>query len=109
MGILNTLPYKISNMKLIFLGDYNFYCRLFINDALIELTIPILLIQWFDAPQLKSNFKTAEKPTPPDVTFLDLNKPCKNGLEWLQEIRNSLKIKVILSINFLHQPQQSRI
>ena len=35
------------------------------------------------------------KQTPPDIIFLDINMPCKNGQECLREIRQNKKLKEI--------------
>ena len=73
-------------------------CELF-QDAVKKLSIPIKLSILENGVAL---MKTLEKTVPPspDVIFLDLNMPLKNGYEALIEIRNIPKLKDIPIVIF---------
>jgi len=87
-------------MKYIFLADDDADDRMFFEDALKQVTIPTQLTLSKDGLELMSNLETVIEPPPPDVIFLDLNMPRKNGLQCLEEIRNTPKIKDIPTVIF---------
>jgi len=87
-------------MKIIFLADDDADDRKFFEDALKKVTIPTNLTLASDGLELMSNLETVIEPPPPDIIFLDLNMPRKNGFECLEEIRNSPKFKDIPIVIF---------
>jgi CheY-like chemotaxis protein len=80
--------------KTIFLADDDADDREFFSDALEQSALQAQLTTIKDGVQL---MKTLDEtvPPPPDVIFLDLNMPRKNGFECLQEIRKTEKLKGI--------------
>ena len=87
-------------MKIIFLADDDADDRKFFEDALKQVTIPTNLTFASDGLELMSNLETVIEPPPPDIIFLDLNMPLKNGFECLEEIRNTPKLKAIPIVIF---------
>ena len=87
-------------MKNIFLADDDADDRIFFEDALKQVTIPTQLTLSSDGLELMSNLETVIEPPPPDVIFLDLNMPRKNGFQCLEEIRNTPKLKDIPIVIF---------
>jgi CheY-like chemotaxis protein len=83
-------------MKNIFLADDDADDRMFFEDALNQLPIPIQLTLSNDGLELMSNLETVV----PDVIFLDLNMPRKNGFQCLEEIRNTPSLKDIPIVIF---------
>ena len=83
-------------MKNIFLADDDADDRMFFEDALNQLPIPTQLTLSNDGLELMSNLETVV----PDVIFLDLNMPRKNGFQCLEEIRNTTKLKDIPIVIF---------
>ena len=87
-------------MKKIFLADDDDDDRMFFEDALKKVSIPTQLTLSNDGLELMSHLETVIKPPPPDVIFLDLNMPRKNGFQCLEEIRNTPKLKDIPIVIF---------
>ena len=71
--------------------------RYFFGKALKELSIPSTLTTVEDGEKLMDYLSENSKQLP-DVLFLDLNMPCKNGAECLTEIKNDQQLK--------HLPEQ---
>ena len=65
---------------------------LFFKKALEELQLSTHLITFHDGEQLM-NFLSENSEHLPDVLFLDLSMPRKNGLECLSEIKQNKKLK----------------
>lgn len=86
-------------MKNIFLADDDSDDRELFQDALQEMGIKTQLTISEDGAVL---MKTLDEtvPPPPDVIFLDLNMPRKNGYECLSEIRSTPKLKDIMVVIF---------
>ena len=91
---------NLDKMKNIFLAEDDADDRMFFEDALKEVTIPTHLTLANDGLELMSNLETVIEPPPPDVIFLDLNMPRKNGFQCLEEIRNTPKLKDIPVVIF---------
>jgi len=91
---------NLDKMKNIFLADDDTDDRMFFEDALKKVTIPTHLTLANDGLELMSNLETVIEPPPPDVIFLDLNMPRKNGFQCLEEIRNTSKLKDIPIVIF---------
>jgi len=83
-------------MKNIFLAEDDADDRMFFEDALKQLPTPTQLTLSNDGLELISNLKSVI----PDVIFLDLNMPLKNGFQCLEEIRNTPRLKDIPIIIF---------
>lgn len=73
-------------------------CELF-QDALKEISIQTKLSILENGVELMATLEETVPP-PPDVIFLDLNMPLKNGYEALIEIRNTPKLKNIPIVIF---------
>ena len=69
--------------------------RMLFEDALKELRIPTQLTLANDGLELMSQLEILPTHPPPQVIFLDLNMPRKNGFECLKEIRQTPKMKDI--------------
>jgi CheY-like chemotaxis protein len=89
---------NLDKIKNIFLADDDADDRMFFEDALKKVTIPTQLTLSNDGLELMSNLETVIEP--PDVIFLDLNMPRKNGFQCLEEIRNTPKLKDIPIVIF---------
>lgn len=87
-------------MKIIFLADDDADDRMLFEDALKQVTIPTQLTLSNDGLELMSNLERVIQPPPPDVIFLDLNMPRKDGFQCLTEIRNTPKLKDIPIVIF---------
>jgi len=82
-------------------------CELF-QDALKELSIQTqLTISENGVVLMKTLDDTV--PPPPDIIFLDLNMPLKNGYECLTEIRYTPKLKDIMVVIFSTTDNQTAI
>jgi len=91
---------NLEKMKIIFLADDDADDRKFFEDALKKVTIPTNLTLASDGLELMSNLEIVIEPPPPDIIFLDLNMPRKNGFQCLEEIRNTPKLKDIPIVIF---------
>ena len=78
----------------ILLADDDESDRLLFKDAFKELKLKLVIHTVNDGIQLM-DYVTKNEDALPDVIFLDLNMPRKNGLECLKEIRNNPKCKKI--------------
>jgi len=85
MKIHKDLPSTLRNIKIL-LADDDRDDRFFFKEALSELPFSTLLNTFEDGEQLL-NYLTENIDNLPDVLFLDLNMPCKNGSESLTEIK----------------------
>lgn len=99
---------RVDSEKLIFLADDDGDDCLLFEDALKELGLKTHLTTANDGLQLMEILdKTV--PPPPDVIFLDLNMPCKNGFECLDEIKQSPKLRCIPIVIFSTSAQSDTI
>jgi len=76
---------QYKNIKLILLADDDADDCMFFENAIEELSIPAKIVTVHDgeaAMEWLANTKVF-----PDVIFLDINMPCKNGAECLEEIK----------------------
>jgi CheY-like chemotaxis protein len=80
------------------LADDDLDDNTFFKDALAELPVNAILETVIDGVELMHYLTT--KNSLPDVLFLDLNMPRKNGFECLTEIRNHDKLKALPVIIF---------
>ena len=90
-----------ARIKHIFIADDDVDDCIFFEEALLELNIPNELTITNDGVGLmtKLNEIVTEAP-PPDVIFLELNMPRKNGYECLEEIRQNPRLKKIPVVVF---------
>ena len=89
---------NILNTK-IFIADDDADDRDMFEDALVEISSEIKLNQAKDGKELMDMLEELVPPIP-DVIFLDLNMPLKNGFECLEEIRNTDKLRKIPIVIF---------
>jgi CheY-like chemotaxis protein len=84
--------------RIIYLADDDEDDRVLFLDALQDLNLSVGLLQASDGQQLLNALYDAEHL--PEVIFLDINMPGKNGFDCLTEIRNAQgdlkKVKVIM-------------
>lgn len=79
----------------ILLADDDECDRLIFTDAFDEMIIKHI-VQTVDNGMQLIELLTKKDAILPDIIFLDLNMPLKNGLECLKEIRNNDKFKEIM-------------
>lgn len=91
---------NLDKVKIIYLADDDADDRMFFEDALKKISIPTQLTFANDGLELMSNLETVTEPPPPDVIFLDLNMPRKDGFQCLEEIRKTDKLKNIPIVIF---------
>jgi CheY-like chemotaxis protein len=72
---------------------------IFFRDALDDLPVEINLATVNDGVELM-NFLRKNSPETPDLLFLDLNMPRKNGFECLTELKSNSQLKNIPVIIF---------
>jgi CheY-like chemotaxis protein len=94
--------------KYIFLADDDADDRLLFEDALRELNSKTRLTIAQDGVELL-DILNETVPPPPDVIFLDLNMPRKNGFECLEEIKQKHKLKDIPVVILSTSSQESTI
>lgn len=87
------------HMKTILLAEDDADDRMFFEDVLKEVSAETNLLVADDGVELMSVLDESVPP-PPDLIFLDLNMPRKNGFECLREIRQTDKLKAIPVIIF---------
>jgi CheY-like chemotaxis protein len=80
----------------------------FFKDALRELPLFANLTTVYDGEQLMT-LLTKDTDKLPDVLFLDLNMPRKNGFECLEEIKRNEKLKLLRVIVFSTSFDQDRV
>jgi len=97
---IKTYPQPMTFKQLnILLADDDTDDCIFFKQALHELILPTFLTAVHDGEQLMQ-FLTDEKNELPNILFLDLNMPRKNGFECLSEIKLSEKLKLLPVIVF---------
>lgn len=83
----------MSNKVLqILLADDDEDDRLFFKEALEDIKIKSVVTMVNDGIELM-DYLTQPNNLRPDVVFLDLNMPRKNGIQCLEEIRNNKELK----------------
>ncbi len=83
-----------TNGRYIFLADDDVDDRVLFEDALREVCKETVLATATDGQEMMNKLQ-ATVPPEPDVIFLDLNMPVKNGFECLEEIKSATKLKNI--------------
>lgn len=99
---------KLNGEKSIFLADDDGDDCLLFEDALREIDLQTRLTIASDGMELMHILKKTDSPFP-DVIFLDLNMPCKNGFECLQEIKRSPALREIPIVIFSTSAQPDTI
>ncbi len=97
------------HMKNIFLAEDDADDRMFFEDALNAINISSQLTLSNNGLELMKNLETLTAHPPPDVIFLDLNMPLKNGIECLKEIRETPKLKDIPIVVFSTTASESMV
>ena len=92
----------------ILLADDDMDDCFFFEKALEELQLSAHLTIVRDGQQLM-NYLSENSKNLPDVLFLDLNMPCKNGFECLCEIKEHESLKVIPVVMFSTSYPQDQI
>ncbi len=91
----------------IFLAEDDPDDRYFFEDAFKKAAIPGKVTVVEDGQKLTSLLAKVGSPPPPDIIFLDINMPRKNGKECLREIRDNDKFDgtpvVIFSTSNFHK------
>ena len=93
--------------KHIFLADDDDDDRLLFNDVLKELPANVKLTVARDGEHLMTLLKEVKEL--PDILFLDLNMPLKNGFECLEEIKHNPRFLELPVIIFSTSSQPSAI
>ena len=83
----------------IFLADDDEDDRFIFKEALKEIQVPTSLFTANDGEQLMAALNTLTGNLP-DVLFLDLNMPRKNGFQCLREIRQNKNLRSLRTIIF---------
>lgn len=84
----------------ILLADDDSDDRSFFQEALVQAAIPAKLTMVEDGKQLTDFLAGITNPPPPDIIFLDINMPLKNGKICLREIRNDKKFNSVPVVMF---------
>ena len=92
----------------VLLADDDADDRMFFQDAIEEIELKINLVTVKDGQELMS-FLERDAIMIPQVLFLDLNMPFKNGLQCLQEIRSNGNFNDICIILYSTTARQSDI
>lgn len=99
------MPFLHLSSYHILLADDDLDDCLFFKEALEELELPAKLTTVHNGEQLMQWLQTCEQL--PNILFLDLNMPRKNGFACLKEIKSSPSLKelpvTILSTAFEHE------
>ena len=84
----------------ILLADDDADDRSFFHQALTESHIPAKLTTVEDGQQLTHFLSGVAEPPPPDIIFLDINMPFKNGKSCLLEIRQETKFDSVVVVMY---------
>jgi CheY-like chemotaxis protein len=98
---------KQNSQRYIYLADDDEDDRELFVDAIREVDPSVILTQAEDGMQLMEILSTIKDPIP-EILFLDINMPGKNGFECLEEIRKqegSLKQINIIILSTSNDPQ----
>ena len=97
---------EVKQLNILLADDDTDDC-LFFKKALEELQLSTHLITVHDGEQLM-NFLSENSEHLPDVLFLDLSMPRKNGFECLSEIKENKKLKDLSVVMFSTSFPQDR-
>ena len=82
---------SLQKLNVVLADDDNDDC-LFFKEALDDLKLPVQLTIVHDGEELM-NYLSENSKNLPDILFLDLSMPRKNGLECLSEIKQNKDLK----------------
>jgi CheY-like chemotaxis protein len=88
-----------QHYNLLLADDDNDDCDFF-REALDELSLPVTLVTVNDGVELMEFLEGKSLEDLPDIIFLDMNMPRKNGLECLTEIKRLEELKNLNVIIF---------
>lgn len=88
-----------QNYNLLLADDDEDDCAFF-KEALDELLLPVSLVTVNDGVQLMDFLSDKSAENLPDILFLDLNMPRKNGFECLTEIKKIVSLQQLPVIIF---------
>ena len=89
----------VVNITKILLADDDEDDQFMFLEALKEIELPTKLVTANDGDQLMAALRTSTGNLP-DVVFLDLNMPRKNGFQCLREIRDDKELSALRTIIF---------
>lgn len=98
----------VKTQRTIFLADDDADDCMLFEDALREVCEDTSLVTANDGVELMDILERTVPP-PPEVIFLDLNMPRKNGVECLKQIRSTKKLKDIPVVIFSTSSLQASI
>jgi CheY-like chemotaxis protein len=98
----------VTDQLHIILADNDESDRLLFKEALEELRIKHVVKTVKDGTELMDYLSKKENPVP-SLLFLDLNMPCKNGLQCLKEIRTINKLKNMIIAIFSNSASEKDI
>ena len=96
--LTNIMSISLSTRHIL-LADDDYDDSILFQDVLDELPLSTHLTTVFNGEQLMQLLNETEEPLP-DVLFLDLNMPRKNGFDCLSEIKHSEKLKLLSVVIF---------
>ncbi len=99
---------NLQNNLSIYLADDDADDRFLFEEALMEVKNNVKLTTANNGEQLM-NYLDKNTPPPPNLIFLDLNMPIKNGVECLDEIKKDTRLKHIPVIIFSTSCQEDAI
>ena len=102
--MITTLPHGLS----VFLADDDADDRFLFKEALMEVRKNVKVTMLNNGEQLMSCLDQ-KKTDQPNLIFLDLNMPLKNGIECLEEIKKDNNLKNIPVIIFSTSSQKETI
>ena len=89
----------VLNTTRIFLADDDEDDQFMFQEALKEIRLPTSLVTANDGEQLMAALRISNGNLP-DVLFLDLNMPRKNGFQCLREIKEDNKLRALRTVIF---------
>lgn len=98
------LPHNVS----VFLTDDDADDRFLFEEALMDVRNNISITAFNNGEQLMNLLKD-KKSRHPNLIFLDLNMPLKNGIECLEEIKNNDNLKYIPVVIFSTSRQKETV
>ena len=98
-----------TRIKNILLADDDQDDRMFFQDALEDIDIEATLTTAENGEKLMQMLDGHLPKNSPDIIFLDLNMPCKNGYECLTEIKKNENLKHLPVVIFSTSLQQQSV
>jgi CheY-like chemotaxis protein len=98
-----------TKIRKILLADDDQDDRMFFQDALQDIDTEATLTTAENGEELMQMLGGHPPKNNPDIIFLDLNMPCKNGYECLAEIKNNDSLKHLPVVIFSTSLQQQSV